>query len=141
MAFGNILATLSQFGKEHDTGGVEFWRDPILTGWLLKQGDVVSTWRRRWFVLKEGKLFWFLDDKVTSQSKTRGVIDLRYCQSVAGAFEKTGKECSFEIACAGESKIFVAESEEVKDRWLNSIGGCIARLSYAIVDDQHVMDY
>ena len=28
MVFGAILANLSQIGKVHDTGGVEFWREP-----------------------------------------------------------------------------------------------------------------
>ena len=81
MVFDTLLASLSQVGKEHDTGGVEFWREPMRAGWLMKQGDVIRTWRRRWFVLKDGKLFWFLDSNVTPASKTRGVIDMRYCLS------------------------------------------------------------
>lgn len=139
MVFGRILASLSQVGKDHDTGGVEFWRDPMRAGWLYKRGDVVSTWRRRWFVLKDGKLFWFLDSNVTPESKTRGVIDLRYCLSVASAMDKTGKEGSFEITCMGESKVFVADSEDEKDAWLSTIGSGIVRASHAVTDE--VMDY
>nr|BAD82044.1 pleckstrin homology (PH) domain-containing protein-like [Oryza sativa Japonica Group]BAD82313.1 pleckstrin homology (PH) domain-containing protein-like [Oryza sativa Japonica Group] len=43
------------------TGGVEFWRSPERAGWLTKQGEYIKTWRRRWFVLKQGRLFWFKD--------------------------------------------------------------------------------
>ena len=107
MVFGTLLASLSQVGKEHDTGGVEFWREPMRAGWLMKQGDVIRTWRRRWFVLKDGKLFWFLDSNVTPASKTRGVIDMRYCLSSTSAVDKTGNEASFEITCMGESHVFV----------------------------------
>ena len=37
---------------------------------------MIKTWRRRWFVLKQGKIFWFLTDKVTATSQTRGVMDV-----------------------------------------------------------------
>lgn len=55
---------------------VEFWRSPEKEGWLLSQGEVIKTWRRRWFVLKDGFLFRFLDNKVTHSSKPRGIVDL-----------------------------------------------------------------
>jgi len=129
MVFDGILANLSQLGKVHDTGGVEFWREPARAGWLMKRGDVVRTWRRRWFVLKDGKLFWFLDAHVTSSSKPRGVIDMHSCLSSTSAFDKTGDAASFEITCARESRVFVAASEREKDAWLSSIGACIARAS------------
>ncbi|MAK94743.1 MAG: hypothetical protein CL994_00115 [Euryarchaeota archaeon] len=129
MVFGTLLASLSQVGKEHDTGGVEFWREPMRAGWLMKQGDVIRTWRRRWFVLKDGKLFWFLDSNVTPASKTRGVIDMRYCLSSTSAVDKTGNEASFEITCMGESHVFVCETVAEKDAWLSSVGACIARAS------------
>jgi len=135
MAFSALLARLSQVAQTHDTGGVEFWREPDRAGWLYKQGDVLSSWRRRWFVLKDCRLFWFMDDNVTSESKTRGVIDLRHCLSVASAVEKTNKEGSFEITCRGETRYFVAEDEEIKDQWLSAIGNCIVRASFALSDD------
>jgi hypothetical protein len=43
---------------------------------MLSQGEVIKTWRKRWFVLKDGFLFRFLDDKVTPASKPRGIVDL-----------------------------------------------------------------
>ena len=47
--------------------------NPERTGWLTKQGEYIKTWRRRWFVLKQGKLFRFKDSTVTRVSKPRGV--------------------------------------------------------------------
>lgn len=43
---------------------VEFWRSPEKSGWMYSQGEVIKTWRRRWFVLKQGFLFRFADQNV-----------------------------------------------------------------------------
>ena len=32
---------------------VEFWRNPEKQGWMHSQGEVIKSWRRRWFVLKQ----------------------------------------------------------------------------------------
>ena len=55
---------------------VEFWVAPEKAGWLQSQGDHIKTWRRRWFVLKQGYLFRFASPDVTSASKPRGLVDL-----------------------------------------------------------------
>jgi PH domain len=55
---------------------VEFWERPDKEGWLQSQGEVIKTWRKRWFVLKDGFLFRFLDNKVSASSKIRGIVDL-----------------------------------------------------------------
>jgi len=44
---------------------VEYWRDPDKAGWLQSQGDMTKMWRRRWFVLKQGYLFRFMNSDVT----------------------------------------------------------------------------
>ena len=59
---GSFQSFLESVGlaQTRDPGGWEYWHEPERCGWLMKQGDVIKTWRRRWFVLKQGKLFWFL---------------------------------------------------------------------------------
>lgn len=37
---------------------------------------MLKTWRRRWFVLKEGYVFRFLNNDIDSGSKPRGIVDL-----------------------------------------------------------------
>ena len=49
---------------------------PEKAGWLQCQGHVVKSWRKRWFVLKDGYLFRFRGNGVTHASKPRGIIDL-----------------------------------------------------------------
>ncbi len=88
--FFNVMASFG--AATHDTGGVQFWDAPDRSGWLMKQGDVIKTWRSRFFVLKDGKLFWFSGEDVTSSSTIRGVIDVRKCLSVKGAEDVMNRE-------------------------------------------------
>jgi len=126
--------------NEDLTDGVEFWHSPERCGWLMKQGDVIKTWRRRWFVLKEGKIFWFLSDNVTSSSKTRGVIDVGKCLSVKGAEDVINKANGFELSTRSETKYFIADSAKEKEEWINSIGRAIVRHSNSLVEDE-VLSY
>lgn len=43
---------------------VDYWNTPDKAGWLQSQGDHIKTWRRRWFVLKNGYLFRFASAEV-----------------------------------------------------------------------------
>lgn len=31
---------------------------------IARTGEFIKTWRRRWFILKQGKIFWFKTDEV-----------------------------------------------------------------------------
>ena len=86
---------MNMFGPSSDTGGVQFWHEPEREGWLEKQGAFrdmprqctvyaahsnkvnvpkwstsapgtwLRNWRRRWFILKDGKMMWFKDNIIT----------------------------------------------------------------------------
>ena len=130
----NILASFG-LGASHDTGGVEFWHEPERAGWLMKQGDVVKTWRRRWFVLKDGKLFWFADAAVTSSSQTRGVVDVSRCLSVKGAEDTLNRQHAFELSSRTDTVYFVADSAKEKEAWINALGKAVVRHSASLVDE------
>ncbi|MBA0596340.1 hypothetical protein Gorai_013164 [Gossypium raimondii] len=49
------------------------------------QGEYIKTWRCRWFVLKQGRLFWFKESSITRASRPRGVIPVATCLTVKGA--------------------------------------------------------
>eukprot|EP00730_Choanoeca_flexa_P018511 TRINITY_DN9000_c0_g1_i4.p2 TRINITY_DN9000_c0_g1~~TRINITY_DN9000_c0_g1_i4.p2 ORF type:complete len:310 (+),score=48.04 TRINITY_DN9000_c0_g1_i4:1537-2466(+) len=54
------------------TGGV-----PLMTGWATKRGGMRTTWRRRYFILKDNAtLSYFKDSVDTESSKAKGVIRL-----------------------------------------------------------------
>ena len=59
---------------------VEYWRTPDKAGWLQCQGEHLKSWRKRWFVLKQGFLFRFMNSAVSEATKPRGVVDLSKIQ-------------------------------------------------------------
>ncbi|MBA0566719.1 hypothetical protein Golob_011512 [Gossypium lobatum] len=83
--------------KPNDYDGVQFWSNPERTGWLAKQGEYIKTWRRRWFVLKQGRLFWFKESSITRASRPRGVIPVATCLTVKGAEDILNKQYAFEL--------------------------------------------
>ncbi|CAE6087406.1 unnamed protein product [Arabidopsis arenosa] len=111
-----------QSNNSDDYGGVEFWSNPERTGWLTKQGEYIKTWRRRWFVLKQGKLFWFKDSDVTRVSRPRGVVPVASCLTAKGAEDVLNKQNAFELSTRDETMYFIADSEKEKEDWINSIG-------------------
>ncbi|XP_015931330.1 pleckstrin homology domain-containing protein 1-like [Arachis duranensis] len=123
---------------DHDA--VEFWLNPERTGWLTKQGEYIKTWRRRWFVLKQGKLFWFKDSTVTRASKPRGVIPVASYLTVKGAEDAINKPCAFELSSRYETMYFIADSEKEKEDWINSIGRSIVQHSRSVTDNE-IVDY
>ncbi|KAF7024678.1 hypothetical protein CFC21_036989 [Triticum aestivum] len=122
------------------TDGIEFWREPERGGWLDKQGEYIKTWRRRWFVLKQGKIFWFKDSSVTRASVPRGVIAVASCLTVKGAEDVLNRKFAFELSTPGETMYFVADSDKEKEDWINSIGRSIVQHSRSMTDDE-IVDY
>mmetsp|Transcript_14468 Transcript_14468/g.31382 ORF Transcript_14468/g.31382 Transcript_14468/m.31382 type:complete len:137 (+) Transcript_14468:200-610(+) len=122
--------------KSRDSyGGVEFWTQPERCGWLTKQGEYIKTWRRRWFVLKQGKIFWFKSDNVNQESVPRGVIDVNKCLSIKGAEDTINKPFAFEISTHTESMFFIAESDKEKEDWINAVGRAIVKHSRSLLDN------
>lgn len=126
--------------RTNDYDGVEFWSNPERTGWLTKQGEYIKTWRRRWFVLKQGKLFWFKESSVTRASRPRGVIPVASCLTVKGAEDILNKQYAFELSTRNETMYFIADSEKEKEDWINSIGRSIVQHSRSVTDSE-IVDY
>ncbi|KDD75603.1 hypothetical protein H632_c597p1 [Helicosporidium sp. ATCC 50920] len=127
-------------GKNQDTAGIQFWASPERTGWLMKQGELIKTWRRRWFVLKQGKIFWFSSDRVTQDSVPRGIIDVNRCLSIKGAEDIVNRPHAFEISTADTSMFFIADTDKEKEDWINAVGRAIVRHSRSMLDQDQI-DY
>lgn len=117
-----------------DYDGVEFWTHPERAGWLTKQGEYIKTWRRRWFILKQGKLFWFKDSVITRGSVPRGVIPVSTCLTVKGAEDVIHKEFAFQLSTKSETMYFIADSDKEKEDWISSVGRSIVQHSRSVVD-------
>ncbi|XP_011035976.1 PREDICTED: pleckstrin homology domain-containing protein 1-like [Populus euphratica] len=119
---------------------VEFWSRSERTGWLIKQGEHIKTWRRQWVVLKRGKLFWFKDSTVTPVSKPRGAIPVASCLTVKGAEDVLHRQYAFEFSTRNDTMYFIADSEKEKEDWINSIGWSIVQHSKSVTDSK-IVDY
>ncbi|GAB4831931.1 Fatty acid synthase subunit beta [Ancistrocladus abbreviatus] len=136
-----LRAALGQTdNKAADYGGIEYWSDPERAGWLTKQGEYIKTWRRRWFVLKQGKLFWFKESTVTRASSPRGVIPVATCLTVKGAEDVLNRQYAFELSTRTDTMYFIADSEKDKEDWINSIGRSIVQHSRSVTDNE-IVDY
>ena len=107
---------------------VEFWRDPEKQGWMHSQGEVVKTWRRRWFILKQGFLFRFSSPDVSSSSKPRGVVDLSKVTDVSEAREQTGRNNTFKLSTETGYVAYVCDSETELVEWISAVEGAVSAI-------------
>ena len=117
-------------------------------------GEYIKTWRRRWFILKQGKIFWFKTEEVgpvswdqrppslvarlvplcsrfprSQTSIPRGVVDISRCLSIKGAEDVINKAHAFELSTNTETMFFIADSDKEKEEWISSVGRAIVRQS------------
>jgi len=116
--------------------------NPIREGWLWKQGGRYKNWKRRWFILNDGCLYYF---EFTADKEPRGIIPLENV-NVREVDDKTKQFC-FEIysttndkikACKHDSEGKVIEvgnhtvyrmsalTGEDKNEWIKKIRDCIS---------------
>lgn len=107
---------------------VEFWRAPEKAGWMQSQGEHIRTWRRRWFVLKQGFLFRFADDKVGPSSKPRGIVDLSTVTDVSDGGAATGRPNSIKLSTANGHICYLCDSETAQVEWFSALEGAVAKI-------------
>ncbi|XP_047981475.1 pleckstrin homology domain-containing protein 1-like [Salvia hispanica] len=132
------MSTSEANGDEYD--GIKFWGVAERAGWLTKQGEYIKTWRRRWFILKQGKLFWFKESNVTRASRPRGIIPLGDRLTVKGAEDVLNRQFTFQLSTRNETMYFIADTDKEKEDWINSIGRSIVQNSRSVTDDE-ILDY
>jgi len=136
----STLASLFGAKSLPDEEKIEFWTNPERSGWLMKQGEYIKTWRRRWFVLKDGKIFWFKESNLNEFSKPRGVINVNTCLTIKGAEDTLNKPHAFELSTQQETMYFIADNHKEMEDWINSVGRSIVRHSKSLADEE-VLDY
>lgn len=134
----NLQQKLKPPPKNH--GDVEFWHDAERSGWLFKQSDVLKQWRRRWFILKEGRIFWFKVEHVTPDDVPRGIIEVQKCLSIKGAEDIINKPHAFEISTHTDNMFYFADSDKEKEDWINAVGRAIVKHSKSMLE-QEQQDY
>lgn len=124
----NLKATTVGSGATatSSAAGIRFWETPEYSGWLTKQGEMLRTWRKRWFVLKQGHLVWFKTNVVNERAVTRGEIPIESIDSVSVASEAAaGKPYAIHLEGALPARIgtkyLVADSERERSQWLEAL--------------------
>lgn len=140
----NNLHALVQGGGKKKTAllsadDIEYWIAPEKQGWLLCQGEQLKMWRKRWFVLKQGHLFRFLNSTVVEATKPRGVVDLSKVQDVKEARNVTGRANSFLLKTStGASVSYVTETETELVEWMSAIESAMQKIAKMVagVEDE-----
>ncbi|CAG9462053.1 unnamed protein product [Pedinophyceae sp. YPF-701] len=111
--------------SEAGAAGVRFWDRPDKEGWMQSQGEHLRTWRRRFFVLKDGYLFRFMAPNPTRDTKPRGTVDLNSASEVTSAVKETGKSASVKVTAGKDSHLFLCDSETEAVEWMSALEGAM----------------
>ncbi|EGG18905.1 pleckstrin domain-containing protein [Cavenderia fasciculata] len=88
-------------------------------GWLTKQGGAIKTWRRRWFVLKGKKLYYF---KNKTDVEATGLIEFEPDSFVKDERDKDKKKkFMFSLGTSKRVYYIYAEVESDMKQWIESI--------------------
>jgi hypothetical protein len=92
---------------------------PDKEGFLTKQGGSIKTWRRRWFVLKAKKLYYF---KSKSDNEATGIIELEADSFVRDERDKDKKR-RFMFSVGTSRRVFFmhADTEQEMKGWIDAI--------------------
>ena len=111
--FSNPLTDYEGYGAGGAAGG-----EAVKQGYLTKQGHVVKNWKRRWFVLRDGCLYYYKEDR-TSQ---RGFIPLD--NITISLITNIGKEHCFGLFHPQRPPYYIfADSSTDVLQWLKAIRG------------------
>lgn len=83
------------------------------SGYLLKMGSRVKTWKRRWFVLRQGQILYYKSPSDVIR-KPQGQVDLNsHCQIVREEEAQT-----FQLISGNKTYYLTAESPSLLEEWI-----------------------
>jgi hypothetical protein len=89
-------------------------------GYLTKQGDVIRSWRKRWFVLSDDALRYYRDE---SHDELKGEIALSSIirAKVGLARGRGGRTATLVVETEDRDWLMQADSEASRDAWVQVI--------------------
>uniref|UniRef100_A0A6B2L4T3 PH domain-containing protein n=1 Tax=Arcella intermedia TaxID=1963864 RepID=A0A6B2L4T3_9EUKA len=100
-------------------------QQPDKAGWMTKQGGNFKTWKRRWFVLKNNKIYYFKRQK---DIEVTGIIELHPNSSVKPVQIK-GKNFVFSVSTPTRVYFMFPEAEEDEQFWIEAIQGTLDKMN------------
>ncbi|WWC62298.1 uncharacterized protein I303_104894 [Kwoniella dejecticola CBS 10117] len=97
----------------------------VKSGYLWKKQERRKAWKKRWFVLRTGKLAYYKDEKEYSLKK---VIDLHDVHTVAPVTVKKNPH-AFGIVTPKRTFFAKASSQDDSEEWVRAINGVRRKLS------------
>jgi len=94
------------------------------SGWMTKQGGSYKSWKRRWFVLKGNKLYYFKSKK---DSDITGIVELSNTSSVTKQPKKRCKHC-FAVACNQRTFLMFPDKADETEQWIQKLTNAIDQL-------------
>jgi len=91
-----------------------------MQGYLTKQGKVVKNWKRRWFVLRNTRLYYY---KSSVARKPKGKILLKDVVLVDVSY--SGNQFGFHLNTPNRPFDFYADCQRDKDSWLYALSNAI----------------
>jgi serine/threonine protein kinase len=86
-------------------------------GYMMKEGGSIKTWKKRWFVLKDGELSYYKSDK---DKEVTGVITLDSATAIHKG-ERKKHPNYFEIVTPSRCYAFSAETEDSRTEWVSAL--------------------
>lgn len=86
------------------------------SGYLLKMGSRVKTWKRRWFVLRQGQILYYKSPSDVIR-KPQGQVELNSrCQIVRGEGAQT-----FQLISEKKTYYLTADSPNLLEEWIRAL--------------------
>jgi len=97
---------------------------PKKEGYLFKKGALHTQWKKRYFTLVDGELYY---RKFPGDTKNKGSIKLQGAEVYMGTTKHLKKRFGFEISSPSQSRVFAihAESPAAAQEWVAAVEAAI----------------
>jgi hypothetical protein len=101
-------------------------------GYLTKQGDVIRSWRKRWFVLSDDAMRYYRDE---SHDELKGEIALSVIirAKVGATRGRGGRTATFVVETEDRDWLIQADSEASRDAWVQAINRLLVTPPPAVI--------
>ncbi|GAM21478.1 hypothetical protein SAMD00019534_046530 [Acytostelium subglobosum LB1] len=93
----------------------------VRSGYLMKKGHKIKSWRRRWFVLRDGTLSYFKSPKDSAPAGTIPLADIEHLILDDESLAREGYSHIFQIVTVKKIFVIAAENEGDYEEWTEMI--------------------